>query len=739
MAEDTKDDILPSASEDQSGLYYRATIESIQQRRRKNELKRLLKHTHPEITTLDIVMDKELAAVLKSEAEEAAAETGYEGEVFSKCLIFENCTTSQKGSSYSTNMVQGTSQTPTSVFEEHTHSEPNKDLIEEEVRIDVQSTRRRFEEKSIKATQSYQHKPQDNVYNADKALPGQIMRKSKSNIQDSQYKTSDLHSIEQVHSENLDEDFTSIPEPETFGDVIKTSQDLFRHNPFITVNVKKEYSSFQGTKEVIPEADIQNVKNRKHIFESMPFDKIKQQNKDDIETMVENIRETLRFLYSANVLQSKGSIIEVHETMIATKVKFILTETGPEIMQDTVAEGGAQNFILHLLPRANVEPQIKYIKECRDGILMIIEVSAPVHPNHPDTEFKTANVVQLIEDILTQDNSLRKGVLIQDRVEQCAQVSVYSLYCYVDNEDIKSYCPSEQAPAEEVEQEVGKSVTIQKEIPQLNSGIIKSTMHSLKEGQMEMGILPERPDITIKGNVKLFRSCIEKGDMEYLKLLQAEADMAEEELPVNSPDSNASDDNAGHTEYEPVDIKKLKGLFSADSIPVAPKPESCTNVSWLPSRSEEKNKKTANYEPQDKQRSYASSFIEDSEYIHQAELAEVTDECEEISSLQAAISQLQKATNEAKSIHDSLQVRQDKHQVNPTALECTYDSKDISADQIYDSEPKTEDEEVVLEGKLQAALQALERSNLNVTRGGFDAAMIYRNSNKISSSINVTP
>ncbi|KAJ0022893.1 hypothetical protein NQD34_015027 [Periophthalmus magnuspinnatus] len=755
MAEDAKADTLPPASEDQLELHYRATIGSMQQRRRKNELKRLLKHTHPEITTLDKVVDKELAAVLQSEAEEAAAETGYEGEVFSKCLIFENCTTSQKGSSYSINMAQETDQTPTSVFEGHgTHSEPNKELTEEEERIDVQSTRRRFKEQPIKGIQSYQHqhhiKSQDNVYSEGKTLPDQIIQKSTSNIQESQYKTTDLHSIdlsiEQVQSENLDEDFTSIPEPETFGDMIKTSQDLFRHNPFITVNVEKEHSSFQ--KEVISEVDIPNVKNRKHLFESMPFDKIKQQNKDDIETMVENIRETLRLLYSANVLQSKGSIIEVHETMIATKVKFILTETGPVIMEDTVAEGGAQNFILHLLPRANVEPQIKYLKEDRDGAVRIMEVNAPVHHNHPDTEFKTANVVQLIEDILTQDNSLRKGVLIQDQVKQCAQVSVYSLYCYVDNEDIKSYCPSQQATAEVVEQEVGKSETIQKEIPQVTSGIIKSAIHCLQESQTETCTTPERPDIRIRGNVKLFRSCIEKGDMEYLKSLQAEADMIEEELPTNSPSNNANDDNASDIEYEPIDIKRLKGLFSADSIPAAPKPESCTNVSWLSSRSEDKSKKTANYEMLDKQQPYASNYIEDREFIHQAELVEVTNECEEICGLQAAISQLQKATNEAKSIHESLQERQDKHRANPTpALEIrtvtsplkTNDSKDISTDQIYDSETKTEDEEVVLEGKLQAALQALERSNLNVARGGFEAAMIYRNSNKISSSVKGPP
>ncbi|KAM9337757.1 xin actin-binding repeat-containing protein 1-like [Symphorus nematophorus] len=52
---------------------------------------------------------------------------------------------------------------------------------------------------------------------------------------------------------------------------------------------------------------------------------------------------------------------------------------------------------------------------------------------------------------------------------------------------------------------------------------------------------------------------------------------------------------------------------------------------------------------------------------------------------------------------------------------------------VYSSETtpaQTEDEEVVFQGKLQAALNSLERSNINVIKGDFRAAMIYRNSSK---------
>ncbi|CAL9698052.1 unnamed protein product [Knipowitschia caucasica] len=713
------------------GYPHKTTIGSMQQRRRKNELKRLLKHTHPEITMLDKVVDKELAAVLKSEEEEAAAETGYEGEVFSKCLIFENSTTGQKEPLYTSNMAQGTDQTPAaSVFLEH--SKHDEELIEEaEARIHVHSTRMLFEEQTMKATHSYQHKSQENVCNQ----PGnQIVNKSIPNIQ-----TESLHKFHKLPStdqqiEIPDEDFT-FSEPESLGDTIKTSLDLFRHNPFIPVNVEKQQSSFQSTEANIPEGEVSHVKTRKHLFETMPFDKIRQQNKDDIETMVENIRETLHFLHSANVLQSKGSIIEVHETMNATKVNFTYTETGPEIMQDTVAEGGAQNFIVHLLPRVNVQPQIKYIKEDRSGALLLMDVNVPVQQKHPDTDFKTANVLQLIEDILTQDNSLRKGVLIQDDVARLSQVSVYSLYHYVDNEDIKSYYPSQQAFVED-EPEIREPT--QKDIPQVRSGKIQSAIHCLQESHSEICTTPEKSDITTRGNVKLFKSCIEKGDMEYLKSLQTEVDMVTEEIPLNSSSNNTSDNTADDVEYEPVDIKRLKGLFSSDSVPAKPKPETCNYISWSSIKTEEKSK-TADHDTNNKQRQEAKSvFVGSGECVRQAENVEVIGQCDEISSLQVAISQLQKATVEAKSIHDSLLELQDKHKVDQTVLESTEVtalSTDSSTIQIPDSETTTEDEEVVFEGKLQAALQALQRSNLNVARGGFEAAMIYRSSNKVSQSV----
>ncbi|CAL8312834.1 unnamed protein product [Merluccius merluccius] len=106
MAEDfqkTKDDLVPPHSDglgprggggeicggqvQTSTMPLQPSKVMLHQQRQKCELRRLLKHTHPELKTLDGVMDEELAEVLRLET---AGENGYEGEVIARRRMFEN-------------------------------------------------------------------------------------------------------------------------------------------------------------------------------------------------------------------------------------------------------------------------------------------------------------------------------------------------------------------------------------------------------------------------------------------------------------------------------------------------------------------------------------------------------------------------------------------------------------------------------------------------------------------------
>lgn len=804
MAEDPeqgRDNIKPpSSAEEHEDTSAGLSREQLYQRRQKCELRRLLKHTHPELKQLEDVMNEELAEVLGSETKVPAGESGYVGEVFSRRLIFESCSPSEAASPYapkrnpgkekapegnSTAVVEGSVETPcqesvqqvrsgdkTAAPDKECKGEEEQEEEEERIIVDVKATRRIFEDQSRFNSDKFQRNDSKSGQELKKNLP----TVSKSNAIDKMFDESKKEEPNaRIKTHNSDQDFARVegvpigataPKEETssFPDVhIKTSGALFRNNPFIAANVERENNSSKprvlaGDSGEAQDHPATNVKSRAHLFESLPFDKIRRQNKDEVETMVENIRETLKSLCRVDAIHSAGSIVEVNETMIAKRAKFTLSEFGPELDYDEVAEGGAQNLVLHLLPRTNLRPEIIYLKEDGSGHMTAIKIPVQVHQRQ-DAEFKTANVIQVVEDILNQDNSLRKGVVIQGKADTCAEVIVYSLYKYFDEEDVKSYNPQQAAECKDLEMQRGNEVA---------STLTKSCPEDVLEDWTHGGSMGDPTNIEVKCNVKLwnFWNCIEKGDLESLRGFQAETKILEQEAGKNQSVLECS-----VTKQKPEDLSmEQEG--------------SCKDI---------------------KEQPYMHMNTYDDEVL-KAELVEVVDDVDEISSLQAAIETLQRATLEAKALSQTATQRQKVHvegpAKEPTGLVLTnndhtsntyakQESEDanvisnvtkkttgLSASQISDKKsygqlepshhvkhtehaqtsetntkqtqkdtevaqkPNTEaehstgtdtaaaqeGEEVVLKGTLAAALNSLERSNINVTRGDFRAAMIYRNS-----------
>ncbi|KAM3592999.1 uncharacterized protein V6R79_003403 [Siganus canaliculatus] len=880
--------------------------EKLYQKRQKCELRRLLKHTHPELKRLDDVVDEELADVLSLDTSVTTGETGYEGEVLSRRLIFENCASSDRVSPYpypKKHVAEGTEERDSNskspaVLEHHKDKSCNdsaKGIVVdaktqspdpstecEEETVDFHAARRMFESQcgNISKVNTVNKSQENTSLPRAEAVQNKRQKCRKENFSSekrSKYLTdppliqrpclpvADREVPWNVEINNdetsFEEDPKRIPDPEQSEEIIKTRDILLINNPFISTNIEREKSLVDVSKTQSPVGDseatqdcvITNVKDRAHLFESMPFDKIRQQNKDEVETMVENIKETLNSLYQVNAIISGGSIIEVNETMIAKKAKFTLSDIGPLVNYEEVAEGGTQNFLLQLLPRANLKPQIKYIKEDCKGRMETTKVNVPVHQhqftNREDTEFKTANVAQVVEDILIQDNSLRKGVIIQEDVDRCSEVVVYSLYYYFDEEDVKSYCSPQGAQYNEVVEVKGDGTKMKNK--ESIRGTAESTIGHLQEQIREDQTSSEtiRP---VKGNVKLFKSCIEKGDLEYLKSLQTATEQ-EQELSTDQNVSGQDTDNdneqradeiqEGATEWVPVDVKRLKHMFSQDQRPVLPKQSTSkspaqstnlpcafvghSNIEKTPSSQQcntgvlhQGQSRSTSHEggaetPKEvcnptvaPSGSHLDLWMQDDDRVHQAELVEVVDDDDEITNLQNAIHSLQQATIEAKSWQQSLMekqkitapetsndpvvsvepgdvkylrteselsqenkqqrahsctrlsqdefssafnmtpkeqsVRQNKNAENWSKDSTSGEAMGCSQTVEKDTElvqksvvtaPASEaveqsDEEVVFEGKLQAALDSLERSNINVTRGDFRAAMIYKNASK---------
>lgn len=717
----------------------------LHQQRQKCELRRLLKHTHPELKRLDDVLDEELAEVLSSDTGDAAGESGYEGEVLSRRLIFENCASAdacfapKPALERSENSKNCEAQERESV--KHTESD--------DTRIDVRATTRSFEGQSVRTLRENAEKSQSEVSVFKEQRGKEQMNRKKALDQVPLPPRGPGHRFSGPDG-GLCEDETSLLHVDV-EDKIKTSAALFKNNPFITANIETQSKSHNTTGDSGEHQErlTANVKKRTYLFESLPFDKIKHQNEDGVEAMVENIKGTLNCLDRARVLHSGGSIVEVGETMIAKKAKFLLSDDGPVINYDEVAEGGAQNFILQLVPRAHLKPRITYLKEDKKGRVEATMVSVGFQQ---ERECKTAQLVQVVEDILHQDNSLRKGVIIQEDQEARAEVMVYSLYKYFDEEDVKHYLPPQIGEHEEQQPQS----RVQEPSKEKAQSLTSSSKNTPKDQTRATSI---KAEIATMGNVKLFKTCIEKGDLEYLKGLHSNL-TAEEFLSVGNVDTQGSelhpaqmDNQASMSEWVPVDVEKLKKMFSGDQrqtqqkqnegqTPAQMTAGTCAGLNMSPSSTGScSGMFTQQTLKENPPATSSQTCTQDDHVIHKDELVKVGADCDVISNLQPAIKTPQQATTKAKTMQEKQkpfvgEVARQKSDAEQSKSEAHANSgsrkaQDRSSGCESSSERSSEQEaDQVFQGKLQAALESLERSNINVTRGDFKAAMIYRNSSE---------
>ncbi|XP_055738191.1 xin actin-binding repeat-containing protein 1-like isoform X2 [Salvelinus fontinalis] len=744
-------------------------LSALYQQRQKVELRRLLKHTHPELRSLeslDGVVDQELAEVLRLETQPIADETGYEGEVLSRRLLFENCVQSNTVHPHTSKMhitegagvgvgagvgegVWGDVKRTSALFEQPwykqniqeekvkeitdqvertdaAHGELTECEEQEIVRLDVQSARRLFESQQVDTPRASQ---EDVILNkvivsedergavqkrkqvfetrssktVQRAIKSQICFKNLDvssqsegalgvgvNSADTEPEVNKVRpqhagvsTVKQVFQRksqcvsNADVDVETSPRTPKYqsADVCQTS---LIENQAITKSGKPSHlqepkpqntSSLPG--DLTPDRRVQedmlelvaNVRNRAQLFESTLFDLINHHNREEIEMVAESINETLNSLYHFNAIHSHGSIIKASETGSGQKARYRLTPgLGPEIEQEKVTEGRVKNFMLQLLPRATLKPQVVYLKEDAKRNVEVSMVIVPFHQvrlaSNQEKEFRTANVVQLIEDILSQDSSLRKGVIIQEDDQGQTEVTVYSLYNDSEGEVERYYPPQEQRTETNV-LDITAGDEIKTENGEVRRGDVKSTISSLLATSQEHSApATYKPEVNVTGNVKLFRSCIEKGDLEYLKTLQVQP---EKELQTDVVTGVSTEPKIHNQQQQPEDQLEqkdpdivLKNIFLAN--------QSCAQ---------------------------------------------------------------QKETKAEKTSKAIVQVQHNSVEMNKT---CS-DSVIKSSTSQTSTEQHQEEEEEVVRGHVQAALHSLENtSGVNVSRGDFEAAMICRKS-----------
>nr|XP_057923504.1 xin actin-binding repeat-containing protein 1 [Doryrhamphus excisus] len=274
------------------------------------------------------------------------------------------------------------------------------------------------------------------------------------------------------------------------GDV-KRCTWLFESQPLDKIKQHEE-TSFRGTDEKIPKTD---VKCTTWLFETTPLDKITSSS----------ITDTLVYLNELRLIHSGGIIIEANESGNVTMAKFHLGNTNEvQIQKEEVVEGNLRNIILQLLLKPT-NPEVNLLRETEKGQLNSTVVELPIYDSSTAITLERDQTIQNIVKIIDEeDTNFKNGILMQETSGGQAQMFVYSL---INHNETKTKNPAIEKG--DVKSAIGNLFAIA-------HGQKSSTSYRINE--------------TEKGNVNLYKSCIEKGDLNFLRSLHSEVPEDEDEV-----------------------------------------------------------------------------------------------------------------------------------------------------------------------------------------------------------------
>ncbi|CAG5897116.1 unnamed protein product [Menidia menidia] len=256
-----------------------------------------------------------------------------------------------------------------------------------------------------------------------------------------------------------------------------------------------EDTSVQGVEE-IPKAD---VKCTTWLFETTPLDKI----------TTTSVADTLLRLHEMDVIHSSGIIIEAIESRSVNMAKYLYeNKESVQIQKEDLIKGNIRNIMLQLLLKPTLKPQVTLLREAETGKLNATVMELPVLESAAnisiESDQRIRNIAQTIDETLIYDANMKKGIVMQETGEGQAEMLVYSLI---------SHCETKT-----------ESLITEK-------GDVKSTIGNLlATANSQRASAFCRVDESEKGNVNLYKSCIEKGDLQYLKNLHAEDSECEADL-----------------------------------------------------------------------------------------------------------------------------------------------------------------------------------------------------------------
>ncbi|XP_050967668.1 xin actin-binding repeat-containing protein 2 isoform X2 [Labeo rohita] len=287
------------------------------------------------------------------------------------------------------------------------------------------------------------------------------------------------------------------------GDV-KQSVWLFEKEPLDRIKEVDETDTVISREE-IPKAD---VKTTTWLFETTPLTDFNESSVERKEIVGKSIKTTLEELYTQKMVESQGILIEADEIGDVRMAKYkLLNQDTPEIQREEVIHGDLNSIMMNLLNRRETtERAITIDKEERGNINSTVQQL--FHQNKSDNVEKEqiirGDIQEAINNLLKQEGSSKRGILIQEDEKGDVKMTIYSLL----NKESES--------------------SVEKE--DIVRGNIRGTMHRLL-GSADAKDPSSK--ITVgeaeRGNVSFYSTCIESGALDYLRQLQMGTDETVEE------------------------------------------------------------------------------------------------------------------------------------------------------------------------------------------------------------------
>lgn len=324
------------------------------------------------------------------------------------------------------------------------------------------------------------------------------------------------------------------------GDV-KRCTWLFESQPLDKIK-ESEDASVQGTGEEIPKAD---VKCTTWLFETTPLDKI----------AAHTVTDTLCYVCKMGFVHSSGIIIEANESRNVNMAKYqVDSNKDVQIQKEELVSGNIINIMLQLLIKPTLKPQISLLREVEKGKINTAVVELPVYEStatiNLESDQRIQNIVQMINDLLSQ-NSMTTGIIMQETTGGQAEMSVYSLICNSETKT-ESYVRER--------------------------GDVKSTIGNLlATANTQKSVASCIVDENEKGNVNLYKTCIEKGDLKSIHTSSAdEVDsvVGQEHIEIVHGDVREAKRSLCQQKEQvertisdvlPGDVKNTKKVFSSES------------------------------------------------------------------------------------------------------------------------------------------------------------------------------